>query len=432
MTKLCLHHVDEKIDIEIVDETLVIGRESEILKCNDKRISRNHGVIKVPTEYPNTIHITSTHANPIFYRKNDDEDVSILTKDLTQSLNAGDKFGLLPENFWYVVKFISETSSADVETPSESTEEMPNNNNASVLRIRSADELNSSQNIRELPDWMMAIPATSTQQPPANENEAEHTNNNKRKSIDEPEEGESSNKKSKTTNDESENVPVTNSSITNETQLPPVTANTVKTESNDDACCGSSSTTSTTDNVKKEPADSSSTTPPNLSLRQSCQFGIRCYRRNIEHRTEFAHPGDRDYRRPNYPAAPDDAPYCPYGISCYRRNPEHFREFRHPDSTAVQQVPTNIIIIPSVQLQNQSSATLGDDRRRRRRRTPNDSNANNDNDLADDDDSSSDSAEDFYNDIDSDSDVYIPSASSDDDDNILNDDFEEENQQDEE
>lgn len=80
--------------------------------------------------------------------------------------------------------------------------------------------------------------------------------------------------------------------------------------------------------IKKETADSTSS-----PLRPSCEFGVRCYRRTLEHRTQFAHPNDSDYRRPTFPPAPSDAPHCPYGASCYRRNPQHFRDFQHPDSS---------------------------------------------------------------------------------------------------
>lgn len=51
------------------------------------------------------------------------------------------------------------------------------------------------------------------------------------------------------------------------------------------------------------------------------------------HRAEKAHPGDADYRRPNFPPAPPNAPDCPFGNLCYRRNPLHFQEYKHPTSS---------------------------------------------------------------------------------------------------
>ncbi|KAJ6643171.1 Aprataxin and PNK-like factor, partial [Pseudolycoriella hygida] len=68
--------------------------------------------------------------------------------------------------------------------------------------------------------------------------------------------------------------------------------------------------------------------------RLSCNFGIKCFRRNAVHRTEMAHPGDADYRRPNFPNAPAGTPMCPWGAACYRRNPQHFINLSHPPATA--------------------------------------------------------------------------------------------------
>ena len=60
-----------------------------------------------------------------------------------------------------------------------------------------------------------------------------------------------------------------------------------------------SSTSATT--VKTEPDNTTSSVS---SPRTVCQFGIRCYRHNSDHRREHAHPGDEDYRRPDFLPAP--------------------------------------------------------------------------------------------------------------------------------
>lgn len=77
--------------------------------------------------------------------------------------------------------------------------------------------------------------------------------------------------------------------------------------------------------VKSEPIDQ--------SLRRSCEHGIRCYRNTPDHRRDFAHPTDADYRRPNFPEPPQGTPACPWGSSCYRRNPQHFQSLSHPPSS---------------------------------------------------------------------------------------------------
>lgn len=68
--------------------------------------------------------------------------------------------------------------------------------------------------------------------------------------------------------------------------------------------------------------------------RPSCYYGSSCYRKNPQHRVDFAHPGDNDYcdqastsGSPN--VSTDKRPLCEYGSSCYRKNPQHRRDFRH-------------------------------------------------------------------------------------------------------
>ncbi|XP_017846108.1 aprataxin and PNK-like factor isoform X2 [Drosophila busckii] len=78
------------------------------------------------------------------------------------------------------------------------------------------------------------------------------------------------------------------------------------------------------------PANSGQSATVSSSLRPSCRFGVRCYRVNPAHRAAEAHPGESDYRRPDFPAPPLGTPNCPFGNSCYRRNPVHFQQYSHP------------------------------------------------------------------------------------------------------
>lgn len=96
----------------------------------------------------------------------------------------------------------------------------------------------------------------------------------------------------------------------------------------------------------------SSTT--NTAGRVSCNYGVKCFRyatlifnftiyvfnkfllrcrRNPQHRNDMAHPGDPDYRRPEFPEPPSGTPACPFGASCYRRNPQHFVQLHHPPAS---------------------------------------------------------------------------------------------------
>lgn len=94
--------------------------------------------------------------------------------------------------------------------------------------------------------------------------------------------------------------------------------------------------------IKDEPKDDPSkpsldsavdTKPaPTAPGRPCCRFGIKCYRQNASHRDIEAHPGDPDYKLPDYPKPPSGTPQCPYGATCYRRNPVHFQQMSHSGS----------------------------------------------------------------------------------------------------
>lgn len=98
------------------------------------------------------------------------------------------------------------------------------------------------------------------------------------------------------------------------------------TSTSTEPACSSSSVT-----VKPDP--DAPTLKSETNLRPSCEFGIRCFRFAPDHRRDFAHPQDSDYRRPNFPNPPDSTPPCPWGPSCYRRNPAHFQALSHPPSS---------------------------------------------------------------------------------------------------
>lgn len=65
--------------------------------------------------------------------------------------------------------------------------------------------------------------------------------------------------------------------------------------------------------------------------RKSCQYGANCYRKNPQHRLQFAHSGDPDYRENTSESEDpsDERPECEYGVNCYRKNPGHRQNYRH-------------------------------------------------------------------------------------------------------
>ena len=76
-------------------------------------------------------------------------------------------------------------------------------------------------------------------------------------------------------------------------------------------------------------------------LRKECPFGVSCYRRNQKHLREFSHPAKdggalKVEDRPSA-TAPERAstqvviiPVCKHGAGCYRKNPQHRKDFAHP------------------------------------------------------------------------------------------------------
>lgn len=390
-----LYDCEKEVDIAIASPETVIGRDS-ILQCDDKRISRQHGIIKHDgDEVERTIQITSTHTNPIFLRT-EDQVLNILTKDLTATLRHGEKFALLPDQYWFEVRFKDPPAEeAAVSSSSPTTLEMAAC--SELLRVRTMEEVNSAvEEQRVLPDWMSG-----------------GGSGEKRKNGEESE----ANSVKRAKNEDDANV-------ASEGQDEAIV---VKPDPDAAEASTSRSKSPLVDvnqkEVKKETADSTSSPP----RRPSCEFGIRCYRRTLEHRTQFAHPNDSDYRRPTFPPAPSDAPHCPFGVTCYRRNPQHFLDFQHPDSTTVTPVDTNQQQVPAAGHRPITNA----DQTRRRRLTGGIFNSDL---LASDVDDEEDGA-DLY-DTESNSDEYLPDAGDYDDDDddeeeeinfrVLNDDENEE------
>lgn len=225
--------------------------------------------------------------------------LNILTKDLTATLRHGEKFALLPDQYWFEVRFKDpEAEETTVSSSSPSTEETAAS--GELLRVRTMEEVNSAvAEQRVPPDWM--------------------SGGEKRKNGEESEAD--SAKRAKCEDDAMVTSGGEDTAVVVKTDPDAAEASTSRPKS--------PSVDVDKKDIKKETADSTSSPPG----RPSCEFGVRCYRRTLEHRAQFAHPNDSDYRRPTFPPAPSDAPHCPYGVTCYRRNPQHFRDFQHPDSS---------------------------------------------------------------------------------------------------
>lgn len=382
----------EPKEAQVSETQIVLGRHFLCFECDDRRISRSHGLL---VRGEDKVTIRSTHENPIYFKSGIRNDIETIIKESERELGNGDAFGLLREKFWYKIRVCNE----------------PVNGSgvATLLRVRPPVELNLSQN---LPQILSEVtngrdqPESSNQAPQSDDcdiNREPHPVNVSTSNEVEPQQPQNPLKRpitwtqacsqsidSTTENDEpvpkrsrdnvDESQPqVPESSIVDNNSAAPGPSNSTNStttdtvdvkpvpefnnvDSNSESQMNSEdvltpqfehgeatpapqqetthttvaagpSNSTTTDPVdvkpiiKKEAADSS-------ALRDSCEFGIRCYRRTPDHRAQLAHPGDNDYRRPNYPPAPPNAPPCPFGASCYRRNPQHFIDFSHPDSSS--------------------------------------------------------------------------------------------------
>ncbi|CAF1148263.1 unnamed protein product [Rotaria magnacalcarata] len=83
------------------NEKVIVGRDSS-LGCNEKKISRHHAELLLKDD--NTLWITPTHTNPVFYRPSNGKTIQ-LQKDVERELKDGDQIGLLPSSFFFRVSF---------------------------------------------------------------------------------------------------------------------------------------------------------------------------------------------------------------------------------------------------------------------------------------------------------------------------------------
>uniref|UniRef100_A0A2M4BRQ5 PBZ-type domain-containing protein n=1 Tax=Anopheles marajoara TaxID=58244 RepID=A0A2M4BRQ5_9DIPT len=314
------------IALPSLDCDQIIGR-GEYLECDDKRVSRNHGTLRLTKEgEASVVRITAHHpTNFIFYRRNRCAEQLRLVKDESVLLKPGDQFGLLPDSYWFEVKGKESNNEEDTQPLEEPSEEQADTQlSDQPLRVRSVYEVN-----REAGNNLDDAPET-----------ASHA---KRKPYDTAKDDAESDVARKRICTDGDGQVATSSTNTDSTSTHDGD-NFMKPIKVDPDTMPSASIVTVIKPDPERAVDATNDVKPILSsapilaantapLRPSCDFGIRCYRAGSDHRSQFAHPGDRDYRRPNFPPAPPGAPLCPFGAMCYRRNPQHFVDFQHPDSS---------------------------------------------------------------------------------------------------
>uniref|UniRef100_A0A1Y1LH13 PBZ-type domain-containing protein n=1 Tax=Photinus pyralis TaxID=7054 RepID=A0A1Y1LH13_PHOPY len=271
----------------------IFGRGT-LLECDDKRVSRNHGLITITNEKAS---ITSTHQNPCFYIYTNSPTVTILPRDSPVNITDGDKFALLADQFWYKLKI------------------NVNNNN-------------------ELPATNAMVPEG---EPESNNIEETHTPyeyNGKDDSLKRPHQDEpnSENKKMRTLN--ASELPQSTVDEPSPSRIDAQEISELNTEEQSDnidtkqpneSDKGSETVADSAQNTTM-PVATTSTSSNKRPWRDYCVYGKQCYRKSAAHFNEFSHPGDSDYESdPN-----DQRPTCSFGSDCYRKNKDHRKAYKHP------------------------------------------------------------------------------------------------------
>lgn len=324
--KIQLHHGDH-----------IIGR-GKLLDCNDKRISREHGELVVNED---SITVKALHQNPCFYTKKGTNETEILRQGNSITLNSGDRFGLLPETYWYEVIHCLELVESEGSETQKCTEEYPldevkdenvtnddeanNGDDSRVLDFNYDETLNKDNgpvspsiinNQNDETDRQQTGPLTEdvSNEPassnvinePASSNVTE--NEPKCKNA-----GESSTSPSVK---RSHSPDVSNDDISD---VKKIKTEDVKVKVDPDAAKPGPSDQAAKAIVNNAPPSNNKPNRP----RERCIYGANCYRRNPQHKDQFSHPSDPDW-------GPGERGICPYGLNCGKRDPRHWRDHEHP------------------------------------------------------------------------------------------------------
>ncbi|KAF5308181.1 hypothetical protein FQR65_LT06361 [Abscondita terminalis] len=302
----------DKVPIANLKEGVHPFGRGALLECDDRRVSRNHGIIEITN---NAVTIASTHQNPCFYQTADSKTITILPKHSPVSLNDGDKFALLADQFWYRVKI--EKS----EIAGNNIDEVLNDHNESNKSTHNGDTEITKRNYES--------------------DDGDNLQNKKIKLNDEPSPANVTEEHviSETPSASKTNVPFTAedaklkamlfSSDEEDNQIPPLSL-----PQTDET--GKSAETK---DVAENPDNKAGTSKTNVKRqwRDYCIYGAECYRKNQAHFIEYSHPGDSDYESdPN-----DDRPACSFGSQCYRTNKDHRKGYKHPRGGNIPKPPKN-------------------------------------------------------------------------------------------
>ncbi|KAL0822834.1 hypothetical protein ABMA28_004831 [Loxostege sticticalis] len=349
--KLLRTDSDEPCKIQLPVGKHLIGR-GKFLDCEDKRVSRNHGELEVLSD---TVVIKALHQNPCFVIRKGTEEVQIVKQNCIINLDNGDKFGLLPNTYWYellhcafadIDKDDGKIQSQCEDTSSTATEPMycatepvdggtePTESETVPMEEEDVPKNDESQEFDfELNDTVEDnITGSPSLLPTENQLPTESPSTPKRRlSSGEPNADEGSDsppKRSHSPQDESGVKKIkTEPEVKKEPEVK--TEPRVKTEPGDVAPGPSNDQAASTSPNDKDANLKAPQAQQNPQLRERCMYGANCYRKNPQHKAQFSHPTDSDW------GAGAQAP-CPYGAGCRRTDPRHWRDHSHPPGVQPQ------------------------------------------------------------------------------------------------
>ncbi|XP_045450767.1 aprataxin and PNK-like factor [Melitaea cinxia] len=334
----------------------IIGR-GKLLDCNDKRISREHGELVVNDD---SITVKALHQNPCFYTKKGTNETEILKQGNSITLKSGDRFGLLPETYWYeVVHCLELVESEDSETQ-KCTEEYPLEE-AKDQNVTNDDKTSNGDDSRVVDfNYDETLNKDDGPESPSIINnqydETDRQQQNEPLTEDVSNEPASSNVVNEPASSSVVNEPAS-SNVVNEPDSTNVTENEPKCKYTNESSTSPSVKRSHSPDVgnddisdvkkiktedvkvkvdpdaaKPGPSDQAASANVNNALpsnnkpnrpRERCIYGANCYRRNPQHKDQFSHPSDPDW-------GPGVRGVCPYGLTCSKRDLRHWRAHDHP------------------------------------------------------------------------------------------------------
>ncbi|XP_050300605.1 aprataxin and PNK-like factor [Anthonomus grandis grandis] len=366
MTKLLIYRLDDTAEkdciVSLSQGEHIIGRGS-LLQINDKRVSRKHALIQVTGQ---NITLTSTHENPCFFKADKGKALTIIRKDQKNPIEDGDQFALLPDDLWFRVRVENEKNENAFYGKRLLEDVVSSDINSKKTKLMETEIQQTDHTSPQEDDWNFQISefeadtaSTSLKEVKTSRSTEEVTLNTEEEPMkviespppvivnNEAEQVKEDKPATEIKQEPEEVIEERTMEIKEEpqSQETPVVVE-VKVEpadvlNRDDTPLQNVNAEENATSSAENPAQTDNTDGPKPKIyRDRCWYGDRCFRRNPNHRQQFAHPGDPDYQSD----PEDDRPMCPYGASCYRVNPEHRRDYKHlgkpaPKPPAGQPVP---------------------------------------------------------------------------------------------